>query len=132
MAWTGRSSWAETDLSALKRGSVGFDEKRDRPGPISVATVSTKGDSRLVVFGDSDFISNTYLGLSGNKDLFLNTINWLTEEKDLIAIPPKEIKGTPLILTKNQAKIIFWLPVVIIPGLIFVFGIVVYSRRKRL
>jgi len=72
------------------------------------------------------------LGLSGNKDLFLSTINWLTEEKDLIAIPPKEIKGTPLILTRNQAKIIFWLPVVIIPGLIFVFGIVVYSRRKRL
>ena len=132
LAWTGRSSWAETDLSALRRGSVGFDKERDRPGPISVATVSTKGDSRLVVFGDSDFISNTYLGLSGNKDLFLNTINWLTEEKDLIAIPPKEIKGTPLILTKNQAKIIFWLPVVIIPGLIFVFGIVVYSRRKRL
>lgn len=132
LAWTGKSSWAERDLNALKHGKVGFDEKIDKPGPIPVAVVSAKGDSRLVVFGDSDFISNSYLDLSGNKDLFLNVINWLTEEKDLVAIPPKEIKNTPLILTRNQAKMVFWIPVVITPGLILILGIAAYIRRRRL
>ncbi len=132
LAWTSGSDWAETDLNALNQGKVSFDEKRDRPGPTPVAIVSAKEGSRLVVFGDSDFISNTYLGLSGNKDLFLNVINWLTEEKDLVAIPPKEIKNTPLILTKNQAKMIFWIPVVIMPGFVLIWGIAVYVKRRRL
>lgn len=132
LAWTSGSDWAETDLNALKQGKVSFDEKTDRPGPTPVAIVSAKESSRLVVFGDSDFISNTYLGLSGNKDLFLNAINWLTEEKDLVAIPPKEIKNIPLILTKNQAKMIFWIPVVIMPGFVLISGISVYLKRRKL
>ena len=42
------------------------------------------------VFGDSDFVTNGYLGIPGNRDLFLNTVNWLAQQENLISIRPRE------------------------------------------
>ena len=43
-----------------------------------------------MVFGDSDFASNNYLNLSGNRDLFLNTVSWLAEEENLMPSGPRK------------------------------------------
>jgi len=91
-----------------------------------------KNGFKLIVVGDSDFIGNTYLQVSGNKDLALNMINWLTEEQDLITIPSKKTSSKPLVLSSNQAKVLFWLPVVGLPLLILLSGISIYLRRRRL
>jgi uncharacterized membrane protein YhaH (DUF805 family) len=85
---------------------VAFDEaKRDKKGPVSIAaavsapsTRSNRGDAagtpavgaRVAVVGDSDFASNGASAMPGNKDLFLNTIGWLSPRADLISIPPNE------------------------------------------
>lgn len=87
--------------------------------------------SRVVVFGDSDFASNSYLELGGNKDLILNTIGWLAEEEDLIAIRPKDSLSQPIMLTARQGRIVFWLPVVFLPAAAGVFGVAVAVRKKR-
>ena len=44
----------------------------------------------MAAIGDSDFIANAYLGVEGNRDLFMNTVNWLAQQENLIAIRPKE------------------------------------------
>ena len=44
----------------------------------------------MVVIGDSDFAANSVLGVQGNRDLFLNTVNWLAQQENLIAIRPRE------------------------------------------
>lgn len=141
LAMTGEQSWAETDKKALEAGKAEYDGK-DKRGPISIAGVaavevkSTQGNAdkkkfaKIVVFGDSDFVNNTQINLAGNKDLFLNTVNWLAEESDLISIRKKEANATPLLLTKAQARLIFWLPVVIMPAIVLCAGIVILSRRK--
>jgi ABC-type uncharacterized transport system involved in gliding motility auxiliary subunit len=154
LAHTGPESWAETDLTLLKEGKAGLDEGKDRKGPIPIAAVATieskeaapkaEGKStekteesaqspkaRIVVFGDSDFASNNYLHLSGNRDFLLNTISWLAEEEDLIAIRPKEREGAPLLLTPTQSRVVFFIPVVALPIAVVVAGIVVYSHRRQ-
>ena len=50
----------------------------------------SKPETRIVVFGDSDFVANGYLGIPGNKDLFLNTVNWLAQQENLISIRPRD------------------------------------------
>ncbi len=45
---------------------------------------------RIVVFGDSDFVTNGYLGIPGNRDLFLNSVNWLAQQENLISIRPRD------------------------------------------
>ena len=83
------------------------------------------------MIGSSQFASNKFFRLQGNGDLLMNTISWLAEEENLIAIRPKSRKSQPVILTGNQSTIMFVLPVVIVPLAWFVAGVVVYFFRRR-
>ena len=84
-----------------------------------------------MVFGDSEFANNSLFSIQGNGNLFLNTVSWLAEEEDLIAIRPRKGGGSgPVMLTAAQAPFIFWLPVVLLPLGVFASGAVVFLRRK--
>ncbi|MBI2015690.1 MAG: ABC transporter, partial [Candidatus Rokubacteria bacterium] len=69
--------------------------------------------------------------IQGNRDFFLNTVSWLAEEEDQISIRPKDARQTPVLLTSQQAQAAFLLPVVVLPGLALVAGIVAVVRRRR-
>ena len=144
LAKTGDGSWSEADINALKQHQASFDASKDTRGPITVAAVSeveapeSKGEESthqkhgaIVVFGDSDFITNGRINLSGNADLFMNAVNWLGGEGTLIAIPPKTGKFSPVVLTPADAKMLFVLPVVVLPGLVLIGGVYVFMKRSR-
>jgi ABC-type uncharacterized transport system involved in gliding motility auxiliary subunit len=147
---TGPQSWAETDLNAVLTGKpVSYNDGKDKKGPISIAAAVTataaaepaakpakageeppKPETRVVVVGDSDFASNSALGVQGNKDLFMNTVGWLSQQENLIAIRPKEPDDRRLTMTATQVMNMFWLSIVIIPACIFGAGIYTWSRRR--
>lgn len=155
LARTSPESWAETSVESIKEGSVYFQEWEDKKGPVSVAVVAelygtvagtgtkrAEGDEdrespvpqgRMVVIGDSDFVSNLYFAVLGNQDFFLNALNWLAEAEELIAVRHRKKEAypfSPLFLTENQKKLIFWFAVVIQPLLILSIGIFIFARRK--
>jgi ABC-type uncharacterized transport system involved in gliding motility auxiliary subunit len=134
------SSWAETDLD---KRNADFDPKKDRKGLIAIGATVTLHEKegidapkekrfRLVIFGDSDFSSNAWFSSSGNGDLFLNSINWLAQEADLISISPKEVKGGRLLLTRNEGRRLFILPVLVFPAFVLIFGLTIWRKRRRL
>jgi ABC-type uncharacterized transport system involved in gliding motility auxiliary subunit len=153
LATTNEGSWAEVDLESQE---VKFDEGKDIKGPVSVAVVvearfkpdaiSGKEEgkiteekeeekeitAKLVALGNSDLANNTYLNLSGNRDLFLNIISYLAEEEDLISIRPKTTKQHTISLTEDQMGLIFYLSVIILPLLAMTTGIVVWAKRRKL
>ena len=79
-----------------------------------------------------DFVSNIFLDFSGNRDLFLNTVNWVAGDESLISIRPKTYKQGKLTITKKQANVIFFFTVVMMPAVIFISGIAIWWRRRRL
>ena len=85
---------------------------------------------RIVVFGDSDFVANGYLGIPGNKDLFLNSVNWLAQQENLISIRPREPESRGVTLTAERARLVFYLSILIIPGLILALGVQTWWRRR--
>jgi ABC-type uncharacterized transport system involved in gliding motility auxiliary subunit len=89
-------------------------------------------EGRVAVFGDSDFVTNRYYYLSGNGNFFLNTVNWLTEEEDLIAIQPKTASPRTIQLTPSQGRLIFFVSLIILPLSVLVTGIAVWVRRRSL
>lgn len=93
-------------------------------------SAEAKKEGRLAVFGDSDFATNGYYNLSGNGNLFLNTVNWLTEEADLISIQPRTSSPRTIQLTPSQGRIIFFTSVIILPLIVLITGISVWVRRK--
>jgi ABC-type uncharacterized transport system involved in gliding motility auxiliary subunit len=146
---TSARSWAETDIkSLLASGEVSLDEaKGDRKGPIPIGGVvsasapptdppkpgedaGAKPETRVAVIGDSDFVANSGLGIQGNRDLYLNTIGWLSQQENLISIRPKEPDDRRITLTATQQANIQWLSLLIIPGLIFGSGVYTWWRRR--
>ena len=144
---TGPRSRAVADIKGvLTTGKVSATEaKGDKPGPISLAAAASapvaaaladkpaadeaKAESRVVVFGDSDFASNSALGISGNQDLFMNAVNWLSQQESLIAIRPREPGDQRLTMTELQVRSV-WILVCFVPLFVFGSGIYAWWRRR--
>jgi ABC-type uncharacterized transport system involved in gliding motility auxiliary subunit len=99
---------------------------------IAAAAGSRQGKDILMVFGDSDFVSNAFYDVAGNSNLFLNSINWALEEEDLISITPGQEDFVPLYLTREQGTAILYAAVIGIPAFVFACGFAVWWRRKSL
>jgi gliding motility-associatede transport system auxiliary component len=111
----------------------GAQKKREEAKqPAAPPAPQPKKEGRLAVFGDSDFASNRYYGLSGNGNFFLNVVNWLTEESDLISIQPRTSSPRTVQFTPSQGRLIFLFSVVILPLIILVLGVSVWRRRRSL
>lgn len=144
LALTGPNSWTEVDKDQLESGNAEYNEEREKRGPVPIMAVTTveappltdedgterKRYGKMVLVGDSDFANNTNINLAGNGDLFLNTISWLADEADLVAVRAKKEHVTPVVLTASQGRAIFWVPVVMVPSLVLMTGVGIYSRRK--
>jgi ABC-type uncharacterized transport system involved in gliding motility auxiliary subunit len=135
LALTGSGSWAETDLANLEKGEAAFESETDLSGPISLAVaIQTQSDpkgGRWVIVGDSDFIVNAYLNLSGNADLALNIVRWLTKDDRFINIQPRQPQFKPLILSKQQRMILFAATLGALPCFFLIVGSIYLILRKR-
>jgi ABC-type uncharacterized transport system involved in gliding motility auxiliary subunit len=154
MVETSPNAWAEVDLAGLQAGKQEPEmnaENGDRPGPVGIAATATaavekpaeekKADSkepaadppqtRIAVFGDSDFASNAVGNSVGNADLFLNTVSWLTAQENLIAIRPRESSDSRLNITPQGINLIRWFSLLLLPGAVIATGIYTWSRRRR-
>ena len=135
---TAPESWQTTDPSVFRSGVGQYVAGRDTRGPVPVgASVRIRGNGdqpgRVLVYGDSDFASNLFLDYLGNRDLFLNSVNWLAREETLVASrPPAKVPGVnQFFLSARQGQVAFWLGTVIQPTLVLLVGIVVVSLHRR-
>lgn len=87
-------------------------------------------ETRVAVIGDSDFAANFGLGIQGNRDLFLNTVNWLAQQETLVAIRAREPEDRRITLTAGQQQRIFWLSLLFLPGVVLGAGIYTWWRRR--
>jgi ABC-type uncharacterized transport system involved in gliding motility auxiliary subunit len=154
---TSPASWAESDIKMLNTsGKVARDlDKGDKAGPVSLAAAvsapateppapadaakpadgakpedTQKPETRIAVFGDSDFASNAFLNIPGNRDLFMNSVNWLAQQENLISIRPKDPQDRRITLTRDQQFRISLLAVIGIPAIILLAGVQTWWRRR--
>jgi ABC-type uncharacterized transport system involved in gliding motility auxiliary subunit len=108
----------------------------DKKGPFVLGAAGTyntgkeNGNGRFVVVGSSSWVANNYLRLAGNRDLFLNMMNWLSADEDLISIRPKEPEDRRLTMTRSQMALAFYSSVLAIPLLILATGVSVWWKRR--
>ncbi len=128
-------SWAETDI---KEQPLKLDGG-DRPGPLAlgvalertVTSIAASKPSRMVVFGNSTFIVNGFSTQQLNGDVFLNSVTWLSQDQQQpLSIRPKEVKNRRIALTNEQAMLIGFLALGIVPLFGFVTAGVVWWRRR--
>ena len=137
LARTSPNSWAETDL---KGRVVNLNEQEDIKGPLPMAAALTpkvapeEGKPRpaIVVIGNSTFATNAFVNFPGNSDFFLHTAAWLAEERDMMAIVPRD--SALRLFTPNplQDRALLYLQVILLPATMLFSGIVVWRKRRRL
>lgn len=121
---------AQIDESKEKSAGDSQSAKEKDPGkaaPDKKDLPSRKAE--LLVAGNSSFADDTYFGLSGNGDLFLNMANYLAQEETLITIKPREKAGKPILLSKGQGNLILW-TCLFAPLLALLSGVTVYRIRR--
>jgi ABC-type uncharacterized transport system involved in gliding motility auxiliary subunit len=149
---TSDRTWAESDI---KSQPVKFDPQVDRKGPLvlgfalsrpaestpsskpsSVPAAKPEADnpkkeSRLVVIGNSSFAADGYFNQVTNGDVFLNSVRWLSQqEQPTLSLRPKEAKNRRITLSGQQASLVGWLSLVILPLVGFGTAAAVWWRRR--
>jgi len=131
---TSSQSWAETDIEAITNGEVTYEDGVDTPGPISIATAleNSATGARVVIVGDSDFASDSYIQAYGNRDLAVSMVDWVSANENLISLTTPESTTRVLVPpTKATQLVIYLVGLVGLPLTIAAVGIVFGIRRKR-
>ena len=157
LASTSSYSWSDTEFRFGQQSPPEFNESKDSKGPINVVVMAdisiqssetskdrdqqtntkpseatTSGEqTQLLVFGDSDFASNNYFNLQGNSDFFLNSVNFLAQQENLISIERPKTAGTPFFLSPSQERLLFWVGLLLMPMVVLASGIAVFRLRRK-
>jgi ABC-type uncharacterized transport system involved in gliding motility auxiliary subunit len=112
-----------------------IDPKKGKKGPFTLAAAGTTtgaNKGRFVVFGTARWAENNLMNSNalGNRDLFVNSIDWLSNDEDLISIRPKDAENQQLNITGQRGTMMFWLSVVIFPLAVVGMGLGTWWNRR--
>lgn len=137
---TGDHAWLE---NGPLEGKIKFDEGADVAGPITIgvslqrdmpADTSDKRNKqqRIIIMGDGDFLSNSFVSNGGNMNLGIRMMNWLGEDDDFISIPAHHLDDAQLELNTWERIVIAFGFFIFLPLLLLGTGVFLWWRRKKL
>lgn len=123
-----------------KDAKVRFDQASDKRGPINIGvalerTYEKKGQ-RVIVMGNANFLSNTFITNGGNLDLGVNMVNWLAGDDRLITIQPMPLKDINVRIPDTDAgRLVAWTVFhgfqYILPIGMMIAGFFLWWKRKK-
>ncbi len=131
---TGQRSWNET--GPLKGQLQRDPAAGEREGPLAIGYALTRAqgrsEQRVLVIGDGDFLSNTFLGNAGNLDLGLNLVRWAAARDRMLDIPAKTAGDLELQLSRTATALIGFGFLLVLPlGLASTGALIWWHRRRR-
>tara|TARA_R110002072_G_scaffold534_6_gene3920 strand:+ start:97332 stop:98858 length:1527 start_codon:yes stop_codon:yes gene_type:complete len=126
------AAWADFGLDEFINGNVVFNEDKDIKGPVTYFGATQVNDTKIVVFGNSSFVSNNYAKFTKNFSLLANCLKWLSGEKNLISFNNPVVKDEPVFLSRHEVGIMFYFSVLFAPLILFGAAFFVYRRRQKL
>ncbi len=128
------NSWTETGVVS---GKIRFDaNSQEHQGPLTFAYALTRisaknTEQRIIVVGDSDFVSNADLGHVGNNELGLRMVSWLSHDQNFLTIPAKTAVDKSLTLSQTTVNFMGFGFLIVIPLLLISCGFFIWRTRKN-
>ena len=131
-------SSSENSLATSKLNSPKVDpnDPKNKKGPMTIAAAGSyktgkeNTQGRFVVIGSSAWAANSFINFNGNRDLALNTMNWLSSDEDLISIRPKEREDRRITMTRAQMNWVRITSQFLFPLAVVIAGVTVWWRRR--
>ena len=128
LAWTSRKSWIEKDFKSGEEPK--FERLKDQQGPFAIGAMINKGETSIIVFGDSHFATNKHFYNGNNSDLFLSVVNQLAAETEIISVDRKVLPTRRLLLSPEQVRFLHISSIGLFPFLLLIIG--GYVRWRKL
>ena len=136
------NGWLESDVPSpsIKNQKVVFDEAKEKRGPINIGVALEreygKKGQRVVVMGNANFLSNTFITNGGNLDFGINIVNWLAGDDQLITIQPMPLKDINMTIPNDdKGRIVAWTIFhsfqYFIPLAFFIAGFWLWWKRRK-
>ncbi|MET0224852.1 MAG: Gldg family protein [Dokdonella sp.] len=113
-------------------------EAGEIPGPLDLGFALTrvsprpdKREQRAVVLGDGDFLSNSFLGNGGNRELGQRVFDWLLGDDAQIAVADKAAADRTLDFSENQLSLLSAVFLLVLPLLLVGSGLLIWWCRRR-
>ncbi|MFB2771586.1 GldG family protein [Pelatocladus sp. BLCC-F211] len=104
-------------------------QAQTKPSPTPSNSNAT--ESRMVVIGDSDFATDNSFTQQLNGDVFLNSVNWASQQDSQpLSIRPKEPKNRRINLTALQANVLAISSLLILPLIGFAVAAILWWLRR--
>lgn len=118
------------DASTVALGKDAQHDREKLTALVADAPYRVTQRSRIAVIGDSDFATNSFFHFLGNGRLFLNTVNYLSAQENLIGLEPRSRARPELSVTNQQLKATFVASILLVPGLLAVVGTLVWWQQR--
>ncbi|MDB9453646.1 GldG family protein [Dolichospermum circinale] len=111
--------------------AIPTDKTSPTPIPTTKTSPNTAKESRLVVFGNSNFATDSLFEQQLNGDVFLNTVSWLSQQDEkLLSIRPKQPKNRRIIISNLEANLLTISAVFLLPLLGLLTGFIIWWKRR--
>lgn len=129
-------SYGETNLQALgETNSYAYDEGQDLVGPLASAVwaYNEQTGGKILLVGDSDWVTNGLVSTEGNAILFTDGLSWLTGFGEQVSFMPQTFTtGLPVVFLDGATlDLIAFVTVILMPGIVLATGLIVWTRRMR-
>ncbi len=98
--------------------------------PDSAGEPVSNRSASMVIFGDSDFVSNFHVGVGSGSDFFLNSANYLLGDYSLVSIRPKHYVFREFNLDRDERRFVRWSSILLIPGFLGLMAAYVWWVRR--
>ncbi|NEQ29175.1 MAG: ABC transporter, partial [Microcoleus sp. SIO2G3] len=127
-------------------GELQFDPNAPPQGPMVIGAALSRpitseqpaenseqppAEARLVVIGNSRFVADGAFEQQLNGDIFLNSVNWLSQDGDLsLAIRPKTATDRRIVLNAQQQGLLGVGAILVLPLIGFGAAVIAWLRRR--
>ncbi|HEY3930851.1 MAG TPA: DUF4350 domain-containing protein [Verrucomicrobiae bacterium] len=129
LAFSGPDSTLAGDPAGTPRSYPVIAAVEQKP----VAGAATlRGNTRIIVAGDSIFLGNYYIEGGANRDFVSYAVNWLLDRTTLLeGIGPHPVTEFRLLMTHEQQQDVRWLLLGALPGAVLLLGGCVWLARRK-
>lgn len=124
------AAWAEYSLGEIVTQNPKFNQDSDVEGPLAYVAALEHQKNRLLVYGNSSFVINTYQKFPKNAGFFLSGLSWLLDREEMITLDSPVVEEKPVFINQHQIGLFLYFSVLFLPLILIAIAIFFFWKKR--